>query len=173
MRQFRGPLRFWSHAAVFLKQKMNDCWPVTSWSIVDYFLRPKPAYYTIKRELRPFTVGMVREEIKTFTNEYSAAEFTIETFYEIWATNSTLDDKKMTLEVMVFDLESDVKEDCLKERWEKDVVLVPNASTELWRGKLPGQPDRRTDSVVPKSIVVSARLLCAATVFARHSIWWD
>jgi beta-mannosidase len=149
---------------------MNDCWPVTSWSIVDYFLRPKPAYYTIKRELRPFTVGMVRKEIKTFANEYSAADFTIETFFEIWATNSTLDDKTMTLEVMFFDLEADY---CLRERWERDVVLVPNASTELWRGKLPGQPDRRSDSDVPKSIVVSARLICGETVFARHSIWWD
>lgn len=149
---------------------MNDCWPVTSWSIVDYFLHPKPAYFAIKRELHPFTVGMTRKEIKSFANEYSAADFKIETFLEIWGTNSTLEDKTVTLEATVFDLETDSEEGFFRERWE-EVVLAQNASTELWRGKLPGQPDRRSDSDVPKSIVVSARLLCEGKVLARHCNW--
>jgi beta-mannosidase len=27
----------------------NDCWPVSSWSVVDYYGRKKKAYYTVKR----------------------------------------------------------------------------------------------------------------------------
>lgn len=27
----------------------NDCWPVISWSIVDYFLKPKATYYQVRR----------------------------------------------------------------------------------------------------------------------------
>lgn len=28
--------------------QINDCWPVTSWAIVDSQLRPKPAYYVVR-----------------------------------------------------------------------------------------------------------------------------
>jgi len=27
----------------------NDCWPTANWSIIDYYRRPKPAYYAAKR----------------------------------------------------------------------------------------------------------------------------
>lgn len=148
--------------------QISDCWPVTSWSIVDYFLRPKPAYFTIARELRPFTVGMTRKEKQTFANERSGADFTIETVLEIWGTNSTLSDKSATLEVTAFDLESN-----WTEKWEIKIILALNSSTELYRGKLPGQPERTKKSDVPKTIVVSARLLDEnKTVFGRYSNWY-
>ena len=28
---------------------LNDCWPTSNWSIIDYYRRPKPAYYAAKR----------------------------------------------------------------------------------------------------------------------------
>ena len=33
--------------------QLNDCWPVTSWAICDYYLRKKPAYYAMARVLAP------------------------------------------------------------------------------------------------------------------------
>ncbi|CAA7259722.1 unnamed protein product [Cyclocybe aegerita] len=154
------------YTAGALVWQINDCWPVTSWAIVDYFLRPKPAFFTIARELRPFTVGMTRKEKKTFADDRSAANFTITTVLEIWGTNSTLSDKTVTLEVTSFDLDSD-----WIDKWEKEVTLAANASTELHSGKLAGQPDRTKLSEVPKTIVVSARLLDNESVLARYSNW--
>lgn len=29
--------------------QLNDCWACTSWAIVDFFRRPKLAYYALKR----------------------------------------------------------------------------------------------------------------------------
>jgi beta-mannosidase len=29
--------------------QFNDCWPVTSWSVIDYYGRKKKAYYTVQR----------------------------------------------------------------------------------------------------------------------------
>lgn len=136
---------------------------------MDYFLRPKPAYFAVKRELNQVTVGMTRKDIKSFPDELLAAEFTIDTLLDIWATNVTLEEKEAMLEVKVFALGLD--EDCLKETWTKLVVLPPNSSTELWRGKLPGQPKRTSDSEVPKPLVVSARLLHQEAVLARSCIW--
>lgn len=40
--------------------QLNDVWPVTSWSLVDYYLRPKPALYAIGRALEEVTVGVER-----------------------------------------------------------------------------------------------------------------
>lgn len=135
---------------------------------MDYFLRPKPAYFTIKRELRPFTVGMTRKEKKTFPDEFSADTFTVETILDVWGTNSTLEEKKVVLEVTSFDLHSD-----WTDKWTKDVVLAPNAATELHSGQVPGQPKRTKASEVPKTIVVSARLLDTDTgaVLGRYSNW--
>ncbi|KAI0723105.1 glycoside hydrolase family 2 protein [Earliella scabrosa] len=156
------------YTAGALVWQINDCWPVTSWAIVDYFLRPKPAYFAIKRELRPHTVGMTRKEKKTFADDASAAFFTVETVLEIWGTNSTLEPKRATLEVTAFDLHAPD----WREGFSQDVVLAPNAATELWAGALPGQPVRTKLSDVPKTIIVSARLLDAdGTVLGRYSNW--
>ncbi|KAF7798913.1 hypothetical protein EIP86_010141 [Pleurotus ostreatoroseus] len=150
--------------------QINDCWPVTSWAIVDYFLRPKPAYFAIKRELRPYTVGMTRKERKTSPDPLSAGTFTLETVLEVWATNSTLEAKEAWLEVTGFDLgDPEVRDVFVSER----VELRPNASTELWAGAIPGQPVRTKQSEVPRPLVVSARLLEGekGPVLARYSNW--
>lgn len=36
----------------------NDCWPSITWSVVDYFRRPKLAYTTIAKAMRPLHVMM-------------------------------------------------------------------------------------------------------------------
>jgi beta-mannosidase len=110
---------------------------------------------------------MTRKEQKVFKDDRSAACFTINTVLEIWGTNSTLSEKKVMLEVTSFDLESD-----WRERWSKEVALSPNSSTEIYKGSLPGQPTRTSESELPKVIIVSARLLneCGA-VLARYSNW--
>ncbi|KAF9058147.1 glycoside hydrolase family 2 protein [Panaeolus papilionaceus] len=163
-RNWKGRGREYTAGA--LVWQINDCWPVTSWAIVDYFLRPKPAFFTVARELRPYTVGMTRKEKQTFANDRSAADFTIETILEIWGTNSTLEPKKATLEVTAFDLHSG-----WTEKWDQEVTLAPNACTEIFSGGLPGQPIRRKKSDVPKVIIVSARLLDGQTVLGRYSNW--
>lgn len=143
---------------------------MTSWSIVDYFLRPKPAYYAIARELRPYTVGITRKHCKVYADQHTAAHFTITSQLDIWGANSTLDKKHATLEVTSFDLE---RPDDWNDRWEISVILAPNASTELWSGAVPGQPVRTRENQVPKAIVVSARLLDAdGVVLGRCSNWW-
>ncbi|KAI0068656.1 glycoside hydrolase family 2 protein [Artomyces pyxidatus] len=165
-RNWRGKGKEYTAGA--LVWQINDCWPVTSWAIIDYFLRPKPAYFSIARELRPFTVGMTRKETKKFADEQTAAHFIITTALEIWGTNSTLEEKEATLQVTSFDLDNPGWSD----RWEKGVVLAPNASTELWKGEVPGQPPRTKASEVPKTIVVSARLRdLNGHILGRYSNW--
>lgn len=148
--------------------KINDCWPVTSWAIVDYFLRPKPAYFSIARELKPYTIGMTRKEKQIFDSDETATCFKIETVLEIWGTNGTLEEKRAKLDLTAFDLDSD-----WTESWSKDVVLAPNASTELYGGEAPGCFVRTKKSEVPRTIILSSRLLGDhGEVLGRYSNWY-
>lgn len=136
---------------------------------MDYFLRPKPAYFAIARELLPYTVGMTRKEVKKFADESTAAFFTIDSVLEVWATNSTLSEKRATLHVTSFDLDNTEWRD----HWETEVTLAPNACTEIWKGNVPGQPQRTKESEIPKAIIVSARLVDEkGVVLSRYSNWY-
>jgi len=38
--------------------QFNDCWPVVSWSVIDYYLRPKAAYYYARRFFAPVLLSL-------------------------------------------------------------------------------------------------------------------
>lgn len=44
--------------------QLNDCWPATSWSIVDFHKTPKLAYYSIKRECAPIGIACRRNKVR-------------------------------------------------------------------------------------------------------------
>lgn len=52
--------RRWPQTAGALIWQLNDCWPVTSWSLIDSELRPKAAYYYVKRAFTPVLVSVQR-----------------------------------------------------------------------------------------------------------------
>ncbi|CED84166.1 glycoside hydrolase family 2 protein [Phaffia rhodozyma] len=147
--------------------QLNDCWPTTSWAIVDYFLRPKPAYFTIKRELAPYTVGTAREEITTFADKITSANREIKQHTEIWGTNSTLESKNITLEIQAFDLTGNLIHSSTQ-----SATLSPNSSTELYRGVVPGQKIRRSQGEEAEVIIVGAKIFDDdKNVLARFCDW--
>jgi beta-mannosidase len=99
----------------------------------------------------------------------------------LWGCNSTLKEREAKIELISFELgKGEV------DRRTFEVVLQPNASTEIWKGSVPGllrnvgsrvnltseQHVRKSLADVPLPIVVQARLLAAdSTVLARYSNW--
>lgn len=94
--------------------QLNDCWPVSSWSVVDYELVPKLAFYGIKRECEPIVVGIKRNE--TIVREEGEPDLLKITplhdyaprFYDcdVWVVSSLLSDKTVDLKILVYDTES-------------------------------------------------------------------
>lgn len=157
-REFKGPGKEFTSGA--LCWQLNDVWPCTSWSIVDYYLRPKSAYYAIKQSLAPLAVGAKRRTTRTFPEKHSVAHFVDKDVVEIWGVNSTLDARDVTVLVEHFAILSGEK--IFEKEWE--AVLGMNRSTEF--GSLEVPP-----STAP--VVVSVRLLDAKnrSVLSRFSAY--
>jgi beta-mannosidase len=126
-RQWKGPGKEYCGGA--LVWQINDCWPVTSWAIVDYYLRPKHAYYTVKREMAPISLGVTRKEHLLPKDKYTRAYIEKKTQIEIWGSNLTLKDITADVVVKAFDVITG------KETYSKTVksaLLLPqNRSTEI------------------------------------------
>lgn len=142
----RGWRRRWQgegreYTAGALVWQLDDCWPVTSWAIVDYVLRPKPAYYVMKRELASYTVGLAgsaRERVA------------------VWGTNSTRTDVLAELELRTWTLAGELVSE---ER--RQVTLAPNQASEFGLYEAPQDTNQ----------VVCARLLRDGVVVARTTLW--
>ncbi|KAH9915084.1 glycoside hydrolase [Fomitopsis serialis] len=159
--------------------QLNDCWPVTSWAIADFFLRAKPVYYAIKRELAPLSVGILRTVHNNRGNDrpkqfYEFGAFrSIEATIEVWACNSTLWPRQVKLILHFADLESS-----WTYQQESVVTLLPNQSTELFQIPCPGPPSTTSGRLGPGlttsyTVVAAARLVDLQTgdVLARYVDW--
>ncbi|RDB15256.1 Beta-mannosidase B [Hypsizygus marmoreus] len=177
-RQWRGPGK--EYTSGVLVWQLNDCWPVTSWAIIDYFMRPKPAYYTIKRELAPFSIGISRTVIKDRENdrprqyyEFGATQ-SLGATLAIWATNSTLAPlHTLTLELTFNAL--DPASPWSQTSTEAIPLLPANQATELLSLPCPGPPLATVEPPLWTStynVVVSARLITeSGEVLARAVDW--
>ncbi|MBX0330738.1 glycoside hydrolase family 2 protein [Oscillochloris sp. ZM17-4] len=111
-RGWGGPGR--AHCGGALVWQINDCWPVTSWAIVDWRLRPKPAYFILRRQLAPLSLNMAHTEGGA----------------QIWAVNGGLGAVAAELELTAYALGG-----ARRELGRRSVELGPNRATEL--GGLP------------------------------------
>ncbi|GAA5858851.1 hypothetical protein JCM5353_005583 [Sporobolomyces roseus] len=161
-RLFRGGVEE-AYCAGALVWQLNDVWPCTSWSIVDYFLRPKPAYFAIKRALAPISLGSKRYTERHYPDPYSAVEVIETSLIDIWVSNSLLRAKEGKLLVEAFEVTSGKK---LLAR-EVDVKIEANRSTELEKidlsplGKSEGRP-----------FIVSSKLVDGSGSVLSKTVSW-
>ena len=163
-RQWKGPGKEYCGGA--LVWQTNDCWPVTSWSIVDYYLRPKHAYHTVKREMAPISLGVTRKESLVPKDKYTRAYIDKITKVEIWGSNLTLKDLTVDVVVKAFDVISG------KETFSKTVksglVLPENRSTEIIAMDVPVKVKNSGEEA---RIVVAAYLIQDGKQIARYINW--
>jgi beta-mannosidase len=138
-RLWRGSGREYTAGA--LVWQLNDCWPVISWAVVDYELDPKAAYYTVKRELAPFAVGLARHTQETVA---------------CWVVNGTTTVMQAELEIRTWTLSGK-----LVSEQRRAIELAANRATEM--GEIAITHDN--------ALVIGARLLQEGTVLARTTLW--
>ena len=150
-----GQQRFCGGALVW---QLNDCWPVTSWSIVDYYLRKKPAYYAMARVLAPIAVGVQRAHHDWSVVHARPAK---ESKWELWVASSRLEEVKATVELRFISVATgkDIKEKIVKE----NVAIGANGSTDVLAGTI--------DNVREEPHVLAARVFVDGQLLARDVDW--
>ncbi|KAK3329108.1 glycoside hydrolase superfamily [Apodospora peruviana] len=131
-RQWKGPGREYCGGA--LVWQINDCWPVTSWAIADYYLRPKHAYFTVKREMAPVSIGITRKEHHHPKDKYTRVNIDTKTQIEVWGSNLTLEDLTVDCVLRAWDVETG--EQTFSETV-ASLVLPENRSTDIVAMEVP------------------------------------
>lgn len=135
-RRWAGKGRYATSGALIWQ--LNDCWPVTSWALVDYELRPKAAYYRVKRSFAPIALGMVGAQV--------------------WAVNATARPVEAELELTAFTF--DGEELAQKKR---SVRLAAFQSTET--GSLVDFHLPNTDMVIGARLIQNGEVIARATLW--------
>ncbi len=69
--------------------QLNDCWPATSWSLVDYWKNAKAAFYYVQRAFSPLLLSLAHQEQQI----------------QIWLVNDTRDTVAGTIRLTLFDFD--------------------------------------------------------------------
>lgn len=138
--------------------QLNDCWPVTSWSIVDYFLRKKPAYYAMRRVLAPIAVAVKRSH---FDWSVVHARVPKTSDFEVWVASQRTEEVTATVELRYISIKTgkEIKEKFIKE----DIKLVPNGTTDVLAGTI----DNRNE----EPHVLAARIWVDGDIVSRDVDW--
>ena len=163
-REWRGPGREYCGGA--LVWQINDCWPVTSWAICDYYLRPKHAYYTVKREMAPISIGMTRKEHKHPKDKYTRVNIDTQIQIEIWGSNLMLEDLTVDCVVKAWDVETG--RETYSETVASGIVLPQNRSTEIIALDV---PVKEKDAGLEARTVVASYLIQDGKQIARYVNW--
>jgi len=122
------------------------------------------AYFTVKREMAPVSIGITRREHRHPKDKYTRVNIDVKTQIEIWGSNLTLEDLTVDCVVKAWDVETG-KETYSSTVSEK-LALPENRSTEIAALEVPVKKageEART--------VVAAYLLQDGKHLARYVNW--
>lgn len=78
--------------------QLNDCWPVISWSSVDYCGRYKALHYYAKRFFAPIMISCEESGMMSNHANMNRQHFEFEKSFKLNVTNETLNDETVTIE---------------------------------------------------------------------------
>lgn len=159
-RLWRGPSQ--EECAGCLIWQLNDCFPAASWSLLDYRLRPKLAYYVAKRNYATLLVGATRRVAEKPANEFTHVDVERQTYAELWASNFGIAAVDAVLEVSFVTIAGGKH----VHGSATAVTLPPNRSVELDKVVFPASHQSS-----PASLAVQLRLLRRGSmeVLARYT----
>lgn len=158
---YRGWRQQWGqnrHCGGALVWQLNDCWPVTSWAIVDYFQCKKPAYYAMRRVLAPIAVAVKREH-HDWSVVHARPAKTLK--YEVWVASSRITRVTATVELRYISIATgkEIKESVVK----TNVCITANGTTDMLTGVI--------DNEREEPHVLAARIWVDGLLVARDVDW--
>ncbi len=109
--------------------QFNDCWPVASWSSVDYCQRLKALHYYAKRFFAPIMISCEEEGMINSGQELVRLPFGFPKSIRLSVANESMQDEEITVKWQVRDAAANIL------RAEEEVIKVP-ALTSVWLEKV-------------------------------------
>ncbi|MCQ2583928.1 MAG: glycoside hydrolase family 2 protein [Treponema sp.] len=109
--------------------QFNDCWPVASWSSVDYCQRLKALHYYAKRFFAPIMISCEEEGMMGSGQELVRLPFEFAKSIKLCVANESMKDEKITVKWQLRDASGKIK------RSEEKTIKVP-ALTSVWLDKV-------------------------------------
>ena len=148
--------------------QLNDVYPVTTWSLMDSFWRKKAAFYTVKRDFAPITIGIARHPVWHSVEENKRDEHLTDIpSYEVYASNLTLQKREVAVTLRMYEWTTHKELELRPWVAEQVFTLDPNQSSELLKLECPPE-------VQESSFVILAAWLRDATSgeeLSRHFSW--
>ncbi len=109
--------------------QLNDCWPVASWSSIDYCGRLKALHYYAKRFFAPLMLSCEEQGLVTSGKELVREHFDFEKSIRLNVANETMHDETVTVRWALRDPSAKILQSGEEE------ILVP-ALTSVWLDKV-------------------------------------
>ncbi len=106
--------------------QLNDCWPVASWSSIDYYGRWKALHYYARRFFAPVMISCEEEGLLTQSLNVNAEPFEVRKAIRLNVTNETLSERRGVVRWQLRDADSNV----LREG-SQDIEIPPVSS--VWQ----------------------------------------
>lgn len=114
--------------------QLNDCWPVASWSSIDYYGRWKALHYYAKRFFAPLMISCEEESLLTQTMNVNAEPFEVKKSIHLSVANETMGEKCGTVMwqlrsndgSVIREESEEVSVDAMSSKW-LDTVKLPEA----------------------------------------------
>lgn len=88
--------------------QLNDCWPVISWSSIDYYGRWKALHYYAKRFFAPVMVSCEEQSWMTAGANMNRQHFEFEKSIRLNVANETLQDRKVLVRFAVRNAKAEI-----------------------------------------------------------------
>ncbi len=108
--------------------QLNDCWPVASWSSIDYYGRWKALHYYEKRFFAPVMLSCAEEGLLSQNPNVNAQPYEVKKSIQLNVANETMEEVKVTIKWTLRNAKSEIR------RQGECEVTVP-ALSSVWLEK--------------------------------------
>ncbi len=137
--------------------QLNDCWPVASWSSIDYYSKWKALHYFAKRFFAPLMISCEEEGLLTQSMNVNAEPFDVEKSIRLNVANETLDTHFVTVSWQLCTAKGEIKKQA-----SESLSIEPLCSGWLDKVSFP-DADLYSD-YVSYALIENGRLLSEGTV---------
>ena len=106
--------------------QLNDCWPVASWSSIDYYGRWKALHYYMKRFFAPVMISCAEEGVLTQDPNPNAEPYEVKKSIRLNVANESMENIQVTVKWALRDARANIKR-----QGQKDTFVAALSSTWL------------------------------------------